>query len=40
MAPYIPDLPGLGGVAKTLEESKELIRTGMTAHVAMMREHS
>jgi len=36
---YVPDLPGLGVVAKTLEETKELIRSGITAHVAMMREH-
>ena len=36
---YVPVLPGLGVVAGTLEETKELIRTGIRAHVAIRKEH-
>lgn len=36
---YVPDLPGLGVVAKTLEETKKLIREGIEAHIQIMREH-
>ena len=36
---YVPDLPGLGVVGKTLEETKELIREGIEAHIHVMREH-
>ena len=36
---YVPDLPGLGVVGKTLDETKKLIRTGIEAHIQVMREH-
>jgi len=36
---YVPDLPGLGVVAKTLDETRRLIRTGIKAHIQVMREH-
>ncbi len=36
---YVPDLPGLGVVAKTLEETRELIREGIEAHIRVMKEH-
>lgn len=36
---YVPDLPGLGVVAKTLDETKKLIREGIQAHIQVMREH-
>ena len=36
---YVPDLPGLGVVAQTLEETKKLIREGIEAHIQVMREH-
>lgn len=36
---YVPDLPGLGVVAKTIEETKRLIREGIEAHIQVMREH-
>jgi predicted RNase H-like HicB family nuclease len=36
---YAPDLPGLGVVGRTLEETKRLIREGIEAHIQVMREH-
>lgn len=36
---YVPDLPGLGVVGKTLDETKKLIREGIEAHIQVMREH-
>lgn len=35
---YVPDLPGLGVVGATLEETKRLIREGIEAHIQAMRE--
>jgi predicted RNase H-like HicB family nuclease len=36
---YVPDLPGLGVVGATLEETKKLIREGIEAHIQVMREY-
>jgi predicted RNase H-like HicB family nuclease len=36
---YVPDLPGLGVVAPTLEETRKLILEGIPAHMRAMREH-
>ena len=36
---YVPDLPGLGVVAATLEETRKLILEGIPAHIRTMREH-
>ena len=36
---YVPDLPGLGVVGETLEETKRLIREGIEAHIQAMREY-
>jgi predicted RNase H-like HicB family nuclease len=36
---YVPDLPGLGVVAPTLEETRRLILEGIPAHIRVMREH-
>ena len=36
---YVPDLPGLGVVGKTLADTKKLIREGIEAHIQVMREH-
>ncbi len=36
---YAPDLPGLGAVAKTLDEVKDLIREAIEFHLEGMREH-
>jgi len=36
---YVPDLPGLGVVGKTLEDTKRLIREGIEAHIQVMRDH-
>lgn len=36
---YVPDLPGLGVVGKTLDETKKLIREGIEAHIQVMRDH-
>ncbi len=36
---YVPDLPGLGVAATTLDEVKELIREAIEFHVEGMREH-
>jgi predicted RNase H-like HicB family nuclease len=35
---YVPDLPGLGVVGETLEETKKLIREGIEAHIKVLRE--
>jgi predicted RNase H-like HicB family nuclease len=35
---YVPDLPGLGVVGETLEETKKLIREGIQAHIQALRE--
>jgi predicted RNase H-like HicB family nuclease len=34
-----PDLPGLGVVAKTQDEAKELIREAIEFHLEAMRQH-
>jgi predicted RNase H-like HicB family nuclease len=36
---YVPDLPGLGVAATTLEEVKDLIREAIEFHLEGMREH-
>ena len=36
---YVPDLPGLGVAAATLEEVRELIREAMEFHLEGMRQH-
>jgi predicted RNase H-like HicB family nuclease len=36
---YAPDLPGLGVVAKTQEEAKELMREAIEFHLDGMRQH-
>ena len=36
---YVPDLPGLGVLGETLEETKRLIREGIEIHIRMMQEH-
>ena len=36
---YVPDLPGLGVVAVTLEETRKLILEGIPAHIRAMRDH-
>jgi predicted RNase H-like HicB family nuclease len=36
---YVPDLPGLGVVGNTLDDTKKLIREGIEAHIQVMREH-
>ncbi len=35
---YAPDLPGLGVVGETLEETRKLIRDGIEAHIQALRE--
>ena len=35
---YVPDLPGLGVAAATLEEAETLIREGIEFHIAGLRE--
>lgn len=35
---YVPDLPGLGVAAKTLDQTKQLLREGIELHIAGMRE--
>lgn len=35
---YVPDLPGLGVAAATIEEAEELIREGMEFHIEGLRE--
>ncbi|MGC1782494.1 MAG: type II toxin-antitoxin system HicB family antitoxin [Acidobacteriaceae bacterium] len=34
---YVPDLPGLGVVGDTLEETKQLIREGIDFHIEGLR---
>ena len=36
---YVPDLPGLGTAATSLEGVKELIREAIEFHLGGMREH-
>lgn len=36
---YVPDLPGLGIAAETLDEAKGLIREAIDFHLEGMREH-
>lgn len=36
---YVPDLPGLGVVGKTLGDTEKLIREGIEAHINVMKEH-
>ena len=36
---YAPDLPGLGVVGQTLEETKRLIREAIEFHLGGMRQH-
>jgi predicted RNase H-like HicB family nuclease len=36
---YVPDLPGLGVVASTMEETRRLILEGIPAHIRAMRDH-
>ena len=36
---YAPDLPGLGVVGQTLEETKQLIREAVEFHLESLREH-
>ena len=35
---YVPDLPGLGVAAETIEETEQLIREGIVLHIEGMRE--
>ncbi len=35
---YVPDLPGLGVVASSLDSTKQLIREGIAAHIALLRD--
>ena len=35
---YAPDLPGLGVVGESLQETEELIREGITIHLAGLKE--
>jgi len=35
---YVPDLPGLGVAAKTLDQTEQLLREGIELHIAGMRE--
>ncbi len=35
---YVPDLPGLGVAAKTLPQTKQLLREAIEMHIAGMRE--
>ena len=34
---YVPDLPGLGVVAGSLDDTKRLIREGIAAHIAVLQ---
>ena len=36
---YTPDLPGLGVVGSTLDETKQLIREAIEFHLEGMRQH-
>jgi predicted RNase H-like HicB family nuclease len=35
---YVPDLPGLGVTAKTLEEAEQMLREGIEFHLEGLRE--
>ena len=35
---YVPDLPGLGVAAATIEETEQLLREGIELHLEGMRE--
>jgi predicted RNase H-like HicB family nuclease len=35
---YVPDLPGLGVVAESIEETEKLIREGIEFHIEGLRE--
>ncbi|HUA98666.1 MAG TPA: type II toxin-antitoxin system HicB family antitoxin [Terracidiphilus sp.] len=35
---YLPDLPGLGVAAATIEETEQLLREGIELHIEGMRE--
>lgn len=35
---YVPDLPGLGVAASTIEETEQLIREGIELHIEGMRQ--
>jgi len=35
---YAPDLPGLGAVGATLDETRQLISEGIAAHIDVLRE--
>jgi predicted RNase H-like HicB family nuclease len=35
---YVPDLPGLGVAAATIEETEQLIREGIELHIEGMRQ--
>jgi len=35
---YVPDLPGLGIVAETREEARQLIAEGVALHIAGLKE--
>ena len=35
---YVPDLPGLGVAAATIEETEQLLREGIEFHIEGMRE--
>jgi predicted RNase H-like HicB family nuclease len=35
---YVPDLPGLGVAAATIEETEQLLREGIEIHIEGMRE--
>jgi predicted RNase H-like HicB family nuclease len=36
---YVPDLPGLGVIGKTLDETRQLIKEGIELHLLSMRDH-
>lgn len=36
---YVPDLPGLGVVGDTLEETEQLITDGIALHVEALKAH-
>jgi predicted RNase H-like HicB family nuclease len=36
---YVPDLPGLGVVGGTLEETRQLMKKGIDLHLQSLREH-
>jgi len=36
---YVPDLPGLGVVGRTLDEVRTLIHEGIPLHIESLRQH-